>query len=228
MAIDHNLKQLEVFSSLEADDLASLTLHTELFNFKRGSFIYKTGDEASHVYLMNTGSAKLLKNHPDGKERIIHILLRGEIFGAMVVMNKGFYPVSAQGLEEGSCLKISAAIFRQFFLTHPKIGQKLMLQISQRMQMAHDDRLFTIDSVEKRIAFFLLDLLERIQKIYGQTSRINVPLTKQDIADKVASTVETVIRIMGQWSKQNLIISKDRHIEIPDVTLLKNIAGFEV
>ncbi|EKD42686.1 MAG: transcriptional regulator [uncultured bacterium] len=228
MAIDQNLKQLEIFSGLESSDLDLLTQHTELHNFKRGSFIYKTGDEASYVYLMNVGSVKLIKSHPDGKERIIHILLRGEVFGAMVVMNKGFYPVSAVGLEEGSCLKIAASVFRQIFLNHPKIGQKLMLQISQRMQMAHDDRLFTIDSVEKRIAFFLLDLLERIQKIYGQTSRINLPLTKQDIADKVASTVETVIRIMGQWSRQNLVLIKDRYIEIPDISLLKNIAGFEV
>ena len=83
----------------------------------------------------------------------------------------------------------------------------------------------SFDSTEKRIAIFLLDLLERIQNTYGSTSRITIPLTRQDIADRVGSTVETVIRILSTWSKQKLIDTQDKYIEIPNMSTLRQVVG---
>ncbi len=221
MPTDMSIKNWDLFSTIDDQEFVNLMAGTILIQFKKGTVLYEAGEEAKHVYLLKSGSLKLVRIHSEGRDRIVHILLRGEVFGAVVALNNGLYPLRVQGLEEGSCLKIERDIFKQLFMAHPKLGAKLMLQISQRMISAHDDRLNTIESVDKRVALFLLDLLERIQKIYGPTSQINLPLTKQDIAERVASTVETVIRVMGQWSKSNLIAIKDRHIEIPDIALLK-------
>jgi len=221
MSLIESIKRIKVFSDLSDKDVGELTKEVEALRLKRGDFLYKMGDQAQFVYIVTVGSVKLVKYHPEGKERIVHFLLRGELFGAMVALNGGVYPLSALALEESTVLKIKADVFKQVYLNHPKIGQNLIEQISQRMMSAHDDRLFTIESVDKRIALFLVELLDRVQKIYGQTSRINLPLTKQDIADKVASTVETVIRIMGKWTKQKLVIVKDRYVEIPDVVQFK-------
>lgn len=221
----NNLKILPLFAGLDTSEIEALASQCEFCQLKRGEELFSAGYKATHAYIVLVGSAKLVRAHPDGKERIVHLLLRGEMFGAPVAMQGGFYPVSAVALEESTVMKIEAKIFGTFFLNHPKVGQMLIRQMSERMQQAHSDRVMSYDAVEKRIAVFLLDLFDQVQTIFGKTSRIPVPLTRQDIANRVGSTVETVIRILSGWSKQGLILTEDRYIEIPKPLALRQTVG---
>jgi CRP/FNR family transcriptional regulator len=214
--INKLLHALPLFSELDEDELDNIASKSTFLRLKRGELLFSTGFPATHVYIIVSGSTKLVRPHPDGKERIVHLLIRGEMFGAVVAMQGGYYPVNAVALEESTIMKVEAKIFSTFFLSHPKVGRMLISQIGERMQQAHSDRVLSFDSVDKRIAVFLLDLFDQVQTVFGKTRRIPIPLTRQDIADRVGSTVETVIRILSQWSKQNLIITKDKYIEIPD------------
>ncbi len=210
------IKSLPLFKDITVDDLQQLVAKCLFCELKRGEILFSAGNPASHTYIILSGSMKLVKAHPDGKERIVHILMRGDILGAVVAMQNGLYPVSALALEETSVMKIEIKNFKDIFLLHPKIGQTLINQMGERIQQAHIDRSASFDSVEKRIAVFLLDLLNRVQLIFGKTSRIPIPLTRQDIADRVGSSVETVIRILSLWTKDNLLVTQDKYIEIPD------------
>src|SRR3990167_6720481 len=197
--ISSYMKNISIFSQLNQSEMVVLSEKCTICHLKRGEHAFSAGYQATHVYIILSGSAKLVRSHPDGKERIVHLLMRGEMFGAAVAMQSGFYPVSAVALEESTVMKIESKIFGTFFLTHPKVGQMLIGQMSERLQQAHSDRVMSYDTVEKRIAVFLLDLYDQVQTLFGKTSRIPVPLTRQDIADRVGSTVETVIRILSAW-----------------------------
>jgi CRP-like cAMP-binding protein len=216
------MKSLPLFQKLDQVELERLALTCHLLEFKRGEVLFSAGHPAEHVYIIIYGSAKLVRAHPDGKERIVHLLIRGEMFGAAVAMQSGYYPVNAITLEQSCVLKIKSDIYRNIFLNHPIIGQTLVAQLSERVMQAHSDRVMSFDPVDKRIAIFLLELLERVQGIFGSTTRIPVPLTRQDIADRVGSTVETVIRHISLWSKQKIIKTQDRYIEILDPQSLRS------
>ena len=221
------MKALPLFAGLEKNELEMLAQKCAFPHFQRGELLFSAGYPATDVYIILTGSVKLVRAHPDGKERIVHLLLRGEMFGAPVAMQGGYYPVNAIALEQSTIMKIVTTNFQELFLKHPKVGQILIAQMSERMQQAHSDRVLSYDAVEKRIAWFLIDLLERIQKNFSRTSRIPIPLTRQDIADRVGSTVETVIRTLSTWSKQNLIDTQDKYIEIPSIPALRKAANLD-
>ncbi len=223
--ISSYMKNISIFSQLNQSEMVVLSEKCTICHLKRGEHAFSAGYQATHVYIILSGSAKLVRSHPDGKERIVHLLMRGEMFGAALVMQGGFYPVNAIALEQSTVMKIEAKTFQDFFLLHPKVGQILIAQLGERIRQAHSDRVMSFDSTEKRIAIFLLDLLERIQNTYGSTSRITIPLTRQDIADRVGSTVETVIRILSTWSKQKLIDTQDKYIEIPNMSTLRQVVG---
>lgn len=220
MAMDlvQQLSQSELFAKLVPDEVLALSSHCRIRHIRRSETLFHTGDPANSVYVILFGSMKLVRSNPEGKERIVHLLLRGEMFGAAVALQQGgAYPVTAIGLEHTGLIEISGTVFKNVFMKHPKIGQALVSQMSERIQQAHNDRILSFDSVDKRIAAFLIDLLRRSCERYGKTTRIPVPLTRQDIADRVGTTVETVIRTLSDWTKTGLVTTESKQIEIPNV-----------
>ncbi len=222
------LKKTPTFQSLDQPELDFLIEQGEVEEVKKGGTLFRAGTPAKHAYIGLIGSLKLIRLHPDGKERIVHVLLPGEVFGAAVALHQGEYPVSVRALEHSRVLKFEKTVFQQALLTHPTIGQLLIQQMSQRIQQAHQDEVMIYDAVEKRMGVFLLDLLQRMEARIGKTSRIPVPLTRQDIADRIGSTVETVIRVLSRWSKEDLIRSHGRHLEIPDLRRLQDTLQIDV
>lgn len=222
------LSKCELFAGLEAGEVQALSRHCRLRHIRRGETLFHAGSPATHVYVVLFGSTKLVRSNPEGKERIVHLLLPGELFGAAVSLQNGAFPVSAVGLELTGIIEIAAPTFKTVFMKHPKIGQSLVAQMSQRILQAHSDRIMSFDSVDKRIAAFLADLLLRSCERFGPTTRIPVPLTRQDIADRVGTTVETVIRILSDWSKEEWVLTEKKQIEIPNIEKLCQAVGISV
>lgn len=229
MDLVQQLAQSELFSKLAEDEVLTLSSHCRIRHIRRNETLFHTGDPANNVYVLLFGSVKLVRSNPEGKERIVHLLLRGEMFGAAVALQPGgVYPVTAIGLEHTGFIEISGTVFKNVFMKHPKIGQTLVSQMSERIQQAHNDRIMSFDSVDKRIAAFLIDLLRRSCARYGKTTRIPVPLTRQDIADRVGTTVETVIRTLSDWTKTGLIMTESKQIEIPNTDEFCRTVGISI
>lgn len=222
------LSQNEIFAELGPEELIALSAHCRLQQIRRGEVLFHAGSPATHVYMIMFGSTKLVRSNAEGRERIVHLLLSGELFGAAVALQRGMFPVSAVSLEHTGVIEIAAPTFKTVFMKHPKIGQTLVAQMGERMLQAHADRVMSFDSVDKRVAAFLTDLLHRSCSRFGPTTRIPVPLTRQDIADRVGTTVETVIRILSDWSKENLVLTEKKQIEIPDTEKLCQAVGISV
>ena len=230
ISVDKNiplLSQNPLFGKVSQKELKTLLGDSSIIEAEKGENIFEAGSRADFVFIVLSGALKLFRLHPDGKERIIHFLLQGEIAGAVVAMNQAFYPISAATLDYSRILKIKSDVFQKLFLAHQELGPVLAGQIGERMNQAHNDRLMVFDSVEKRLAACILDLLERFQKKTGPTSRIPLPLTRQDLANRIGSTVETVIRTLSEWSKKGWVITQDKYIEIADKKSVEKIGSEE-
>jgi len=219
----HLLKTCPYFSHLVENEFVDLLERGQLRAASRGEKLFQAGEEARFVYLILSGSSKLVRSHPDGKDRIVHFLIRGDLFGALVALQGKAYPVTAVILEQSNVFEIPSSSFQELIQKGSPLGRILFFQMSERMRAAHDDRVNVFDSVDKRISFFLLDLLDRLEKSVGPTSRIPIPLTRQDIADRVGSTVETVIRTLSSWAEEGIISTQDRHIEIIQRPFLQSL-----
>jgi len=211
------LCQCELFSGLSKEEVLGLSAHCRIRHLRRNEVLFHATDPANFVYVVLFGSVKIFRSNKDGKERIMHFLMQGELFGAAVALKGGVYPVTASGLEHTRLIEIAAPVFKSMFMKHPVVGQTLASQMAERVRESQNDRIAIFDTVEKRIAVFLIDLLGQSCKRFGPTTRIPIPLTRQDIADRVGTTVETVIRTLSNWSKENLIIAENKQLDIPHI-----------
>ncbi|MBU1880043.1 MAG: helix-turn-helix domain-containing protein, partial [Chloroflexi bacterium] len=62
----------------------------------------------------------------------------------------------------------------------------------------------------------LLKLAKTVGHREGRTFVLDLPLTRQDIAEMTGTTVETVIRVMSKWRRDNMVDTIDNHIVLQD------------
>lgn len=216
------ITKLPLFKHLSEKDLAELIECGEILAYERGKNIFKAGDKPEHVFILISGAAKLIRHHAHGRDRIVHIVMKSDLFGAAVAFQKNCYPITATTLQDSSAFAIQARLFKTKFLAHQIIGKILLQQMGDRMQRAHEDLIATYDNVQKRILHFLLDLQMRSNRL-NHSSQISIPLTLQNIADCIGSSVETVIRETRKLRDQNLINVDRRFYSIPHPSKIENI-----
>jgi len=121
---------------------------------------------------------------------------------------------------------VKAAPEREFFATidgHPEMTRRLLQGLMLR-QFEISRRLADLmGSVEKRIARLLLMLTARVGHREGAGATIPLVLSRQDIADLTATTVESAIRVMSRWGKENVVITGPEGFSIPDLQALQTV-----
>ncbi len=189
--------------------------------FEKGETVFTEGQEALSLYFVVLGRVKIVKAAP-GRDIIIDIFGPGEPVGVLAAFEEKNFPAGAVALEPSSLLEISARSFFAAVDSHPEMTRRLLKGLILR-QVELARRLADLaGSVEYRIARLFLTLAERT----GQThaGRVDIPfvLSRQDIADLAATTVETAIRVMSRWAKEGLVITHPGGFSIPNIETLKS------
>ncbi|HEU4684881.1 MAG TPA: helix-turn-helix domain-containing protein, partial [Nitrospira sp.] len=82
-----------------------------------------------------------------------------------------------------------------------------------------------LDRADQRLAALLVDMAERSGIQDPQGIKLNVRLTRQDMANMVGTTTETAIRIMGRFKRDRLVAGTANRLVIRDLPKLKALAA---
>lgn len=218
------LKRASFFSSLSLKELQEIGPLFREEHFAKDQFIFFEGDPARYLYLVKEGKVKILKQSPSGKDIILEVTPPGEVFGGVGILAEE-HPASAQAMEHSQILKISRRDFFSLFGRYPPLAVEVIVALGRRLRDAHTIiRGLASERVERRIARILLKLADRIGSPEAEEIKLNIHLTRQDIADMVGSTVETAIRVMSRFQKEGLIRSLKGRVLITNKERLTAIA----
>ncbi|MCC6128314.1 MAG: Crp/Fnr family transcriptional regulator [Acidobacteria bacterium] len=214
------LETVPLFRCLTPSEKDLLAPYCRLRAYEKGEVIFTEGELARNLYFIVLGRVKVVKSAP-GRDVIIEIFGPGEPVGVLAAFEEKSFPASAVPLESSSLLEIPAAGFFSVVDAHPEMTRRLLKGLILR-QVELARRLADLTgSVEYRVARLFLTLAERTGVSAGGSIEIPVSLTRQDIADLAATTVETSIRIMSRWGREGLVITHPKGFTIPDVDGLK-------
>ncbi|MCX7918501.1 MAG: Crp/Fnr family transcriptional regulator [bacterium] len=230
MTIIALLKKNPIFSVVPINELRQLSQLFQHRKFNRGQIIFNEGDVAKWLYLVYDGKVRILKNSARGKELMLEVISPGEIFGGIGVFDGTTYPATAQAMEPTEVLQLTRYDFFTLLARYPALAQQALTYFGQRLKDAHElMRIIAIERVQTRIAAILLKLMERElrerPKIpnFKDGIKLNVILTRADIADMVGTTVETAIRVMSRFTKSGWIKTTHGRISILNPTALQQI-----
>jgi CRP-like cAMP-binding protein len=140
------------------------------------------------------------------------------------VLGDDTYPDTAYAQTDASD-SIEAADYRDHAALSPVVLAVLAI-MQERLRAAQDlVRQLSAEPVESRIAAALLRLAARMGRVEGDRILIQTPLSRQDLADMVGTTLETASRVVSQFRKDGLIESGRQWIAILDRQKLAALAG---
>ncbi len=218
------LEALEFFADAPKKDIARIAAGSRIVELSQGSFLNSEGDEANSGFLVLEGRIAMVKSSVSGKELIVELLAPGDPFGLMLAISPEPYAAAVKAQTKTTILRISKHKILRFLDAHPEISRAFLEQVFQRLRNSHDiSRALAHDRVEVRIAASLLSLAPKFARNNGSAPEI--PMTRQEIADLVGSTPETVIRVTKDMEREGILnLEQSGRIQLVDVERLSSIA----
>jgi CRP-like cAMP-binding protein len=167
----------------------------------------------------------VFKTTARGTDVILEIFGPGDPLGAVAAYESRAYPAGAVALEPTTCLLIPRAAFFSLLEHHPTIVRSLLSGLTHRL-VELTSRLAELSGgrVEARLARFFLKLATQIGQPKPEGTFIPLALSRQEIADMIGTTVETSIRVMSRWGKDDLIQTDKEGFLLRDRPALETLA----
>lgn len=204
-----------LFGSLSDSERASVNLGKTCTQYKKGQVLFHEGTRPLGVFCVNRGRIKVYRLGMDGKEQIIKISAAGDLLGYKALISDQHYHLSAEALDD--C--VVCFIPKQDFLELLKPGGSFYLNILQAVceengEMASKMTEMAQRSVRQRAALSLLMLKDTYGIEQDEEGEIEINLTREDLANIVGTATESLIRLLNEFKKENLIETKGRKIRI--------------
>jgi CRP/FNR family transcriptional regulator len=219
------LRASPVFASLPQKDLDALAEGAREDRYRARDYVFMEGDAAAWLCVVKTGRVKIVKHSRAGKDVVLELLGPGEVFGGVAVIERRPYPAAAQAMEPSVVVKVPADAVVAVSDRHPGVIREMALMIGRRLRDAHDSvRSLSVDPVEARLAAQLLRLAEREGTRGKEGLALPFHLTRQSLADMTGTTVETTIRVVSRWLRDEIVLDEDGRLVVRDVGALRDLA----
>ncbi|ADL50956.1 Crp/Fnr family transcriptional regulator [Clostridium cellulovorans] len=216
--------KVPIFENLNDEELREIVDTINHREYIKGEVIFTEGNVANTLYFINEGKIKLYKYTKDGKEQILHVLSEGDFFGELDLIKLSKYGFNSKAIVHSKICTLSKDEMREIMMRKPAIGIKLLETVAERLAKVENlaQNLATND-VDSRMAYLLIDLMEKYgESIKGNIS-IKLPLSREDMANYIGVTRETISRKLKKFEDEKLIrIVGTKTIVILDKDSLKD------
>jgi len=177
-----------------------------------GEVVFWEGDEASHVFYITEGCLRLYRILPDGRRAIMGFVFAGEMLGLSCQRT---YRCTAEAVIPVRLRRLSRARLKALGETAEQLQPLLMARISEEMAAAQQHIVVLGQmAAEERVAHFLISAAYRTGTDQKKPVVVELPMTRQDIADYLGLTIETVCRVLSKFKRMGLIVTQGRHTVI--------------
>lgn len=203
-----------IFNHLDCEQMAEIRTVMKSTNFKRGETIFRAGDQADTLYIVNKGKIRIYRLSESGKEQLVRILNPGDFTGELAIFKKDFHESFGETLEETNICMIRQSDLQELLLKIPSISLKILAEFSQRLEQSEKQtaRVAT-EKVETRLALFLAECLSN-----DRTNEFTLPMSKKDLASYLGTTPETISRKLSDLESLGYIEQK-KHKKIKIIDL---------
>ncbi len=174
----------------EREPLAQ-TMHLmgAVMSFPRNAEIFGDNEPAEYLYKVISGSVRTYKILSDGRRQIGGFHLPGDIFGFQFAEEHTF---SAEAITNANVLVIKRSMLTALAARDAGVARQLFALTSRELRRMQDRILLLFKSAQERVASFLLEMADRA----AAGNVVELPMSRQDIADYLGLTIETVSRTL--------------------------------
>jgi CRP/FNR family transcriptional regulator len=198
---DCKVRLFSVCGALEPSELDELDRLSQVRNFPARTMLFDQSALAGSVFNVTEGMVRLYKSLPDGRRQIVGFALPGDFLG-LALMDR-------YGVDD------KPHLLRRL---HEFAGHELSLAQDQMLLLGRK-------TAEEKVAAFLLNLQTRYARIGTPSVTIPLPMSRQDIADYLGLTIETVSRTLTRLAREKVIVIVPDGVRLLMVKRLDQLAA---
>lgn len=190
-----------------------------VMTYPRNSEIFGENEPADYLYKVVSGSVRTSKILSDGRRQIGDFYLPGDIFGLEFADT---HALSAEAVTNAKVLVIKRSALNALAARDVSVAAELFALTGRELRRAQERIVLLIKSAQERVAGFLLEMSERLTL----DNAIELPMSRQDIADYLGLTIETVSRTLTALESAAAIeVTTARHIRLRNRNALSRMNG---
>jgi CRP/FNR family nitrogen fixation transcriptional regulator len=186
--------------------------------YGRDEEIYGEGEPAEFVYRVLTGAVRTYRVLSDGRRQVCDFVLPGDYFGVEASPD---HRATAEALGDTAVLAIRRSALAELARRDIEIAGELWMMSGRRLERSQDHILMLgRKSASERVAGFLIDFAGRVEA----DDDFELPMSRQDIADYLGLTIETVSRTFSQFEQTGMVKAHNsRRIRLTDRRSLEDM-----
>jgi CRP/FNR family cyclic AMP-dependent transcriptional regulator len=205
---DSLLVEVELFKGLGPDDLTQVIQSAEDRVFERGDVIFTEGDESTELFVVTSGRVAIANKSIDGRESVIALMERGDLFGEMPLFDGLTRSAEARALETSNVMAIPYSLLRGLYEAQPKLLWSVVALLAARLRTTDEalaDSVFL--DVTGRTA-------KRLLELSNDEDEFSLPITQEELAGMVGASRERVNKAIASFVKLRWIEQGDRRYRI--------------
>lgn len=218
------LRSCALFKDLDDAALAMVGRLLRPRRLRHNEVIFHADDPGISLFVVESGSVKIVLDSPDGDEAIIATLRRGDFFGELSVLDAAERSATAIALEPTELWSLDRAQLLDLIDTQPPLRLALLTWLTAELRRLtrHVAELHFL-SLPGRLAMRLVELATEAERS-GPGATLSWHYTQSDLASMIGCTRQSVNRLLGELSTEGLIRLEHDTIVIPDIEALVRVA----
>jgi CRP-like cAMP-binding protein len=216
------LGRVPVFSALGEDELQRVAEVAVPRRFGASEVVFREGDESDTCYIVRTGRARAIREHPDGRSITLAQFGPGDIFGELAMFDNERRSATIETLEETEAIAILGADMRRLLREHSDIAVKLVASLGRRLRETNE-RLArqSFQTVQSRVASVLEQLVAEARAEGGGDADVLITATQADLAQLAGSSRESASRFLAVLERAGIISQGRGKLVVHDASALE-------
>ena len=201
---DCKVRLISVCSVLALPELEELEALSQHLTLDKGQALFGQGEAAGSVFNVIEGALRLTRLLPDGRRQVMGFALPGDFLGLALQER---YSVSAEALGPVKTCRFGRQAFAAVVEAKPHLLKSLHERAGYELSLAQDQMLLLgRRTAEEKVAAFLLSLRDRFARTGHSSVTVELPMGRQDMADYLGLTMETVSRMLTRLDRAHAIL----------------------
>jgi CRP/FNR family transcriptional regulator len=204
------IRSVSIFAGFSLEEVRNLNFPVHTVGYSAGEAFYHEGASPQAAFTIKSGVVKLVKELSNGRTQIVRLLTTGDIFGFEGLMDTRYHH-TAIALNEAHVCHLSLSDLIAVCRDNPHVNEAILHRWAQALKQT-EDLLVELGTkkANERLASFIVSWCEHS----GMEGWTALPLTRQELAELLGLTVETVSRILADWKRKHYLEEKQGAIRL--------------
>jgi CRP/FNR family transcriptional regulator, polysaccharide utilization system transcription regulator len=209
---------IPMFNELTDEQINSINSNSFIIHHKKNEILIRQDLPISQLVYIKSGLVKIYKESSAEKIHILKIANEGNFIGILSVFSGNQYHYSASALEECDIVYTDIKIIKGIIAANGNYALHLMKLISDNGLMIFEK---LISITQKQIPGRVAESLLYFSQVIYKNDSFYLPFTRQDFADLIGATKETISRTLAEFKNDRLIEIEDKKVTIKSFDLVQ-------